>query len=224
MSAPNKRRTHSLNEDFFERLIPQSAYVFGYWVADGYMHHDRHYKVCFSSKDRLHLEAVKRAMGSNTNLYQEKRNSIRGKHFELNTYSKKLFMDLQKLGGFSRKSTTILFPAIPDNLLPDYLRGYFDGDGSVHEIKYKKRKNGKVYSCSEIRSNFTCGSIKYIYKLRDLLTQRLGLSLKAIGQYGPHQFKLGYGQKDTLRLLRYMYYPNHCLSLDRKAKYLKFFL
>lgn len=221
--ANDNRRINSVNENFFELLDSESAYVFGFWMADGSIHHDRHYKISFSSKDLDHLLSIKKAISASIDIYQSKKNGVLTNYYELYIYSKKMFQDIIKLGGQARKSTILKFPKIPEAFLADFIRGYFDGDGSVHYINYKKTKNNKRYNCREIRSNFTCGSKKFILKLMHILNRRLGLSKKVIGQYGPHQFKLGYGQKDTKTMLNFMYYPKHKISLKRKRVYLNYF-
>lgn len=189
-------------------------------MADGYMHHDKHYKISFSSNDYSHLESIKAAVGSNTKLYHGKKNGVNINCYELCLYSKRIFTDITKLGGSTKKSNTLRFPKVPKNMLPDFIRGYFDGDGSVHIVTYKATKNGKTYR--ELRCNFTCGSKKFIEAIRRNLKNAIGLPQKVIGQYGPHQFKLGYGTKNTIKLLKYMYYPGHGISLERKANFMEY--
>lgn len=194
------------------------AYVLGFWYADGDLKKERSYRVSFSSNDLEILEKIKSVVESNAKIYQFYRKGILQNSFYLTLHSKKLHLDLKGLGGKKSKSTTLAFPSISSKYLADFVRGYFDGDGSVHEITYRATKNGKNYT--EIRSNFTCGSRIFLEELKQILTEKLGLAKRVIGQYGPHQFKLGYGQKDTSKLLNFMYYPSHSISLKRKAKYL----
>ena len=53
--------------------------------------------------------------------------------------SDKLSSALSKLGGTPRKSLTLEFPKfIPKHLMSHFIRGYFDGDGSVWNGKRKK--------------------------------------------------------------------------------------
>jgi intein/homing endonuclease len=212
-------RKYNLNESFFSSWSSEMAYVFGFWCADGDMQHERSYRVSFSSNDFEHLEKIKNCVGSNAKIYRFHRYGVPQNCFYLTLHSKKLHLDLKKLGGKRNNSTSLVFPQhIPEIYLADFIRGYFDGDGSVHSITYKASKNGKIYT--ETRSNFTCGSKEFLEDLRDTLSTRLGSANKIVGQYGPHQFKLGYNQKDTYKLLRYLYYPGHKTSLFRKAKYL----
>ncbi|MBU0572622.1 hypothetical protein KKE60_00440 [Patescibacteria group bacterium] len=218
MTLPHHSRKYTLNESFFSAWSPKMAYVLGFWFADGDMKHERSYRVSFSSKDYKHLELIKQVAGSNAKIYRFFNNGVlQGSHY-LTLHSKKLYHDLKKLGGTRSNSTTLKFPYVPNKYLHDFIRGFFDGDGSVHNITYRASKNGKLYT--ETRSNFTSGSKLFLVALRQILTEKLILAKRAIGQYGPHQYKLGYGQKDTYKLLRYMYYPNHIISLKRKAVYL----
>ena len=211
-------RKYTLNEDFFSGWSATMAYVLGFWYADGYMRHERSYRVLFFSNDRDHLAQIASVMESNSPI----RTVVKGVSCGgLCLHSKKLYSDLALLGGIRRKSTSMKLPDIPPNYFRDFLRGYFDGDGSVHFISYIATKNHKRYT--DIRSNFTSGDLSFISHIRDLLTNLLGLYPRVIGQFGPHQFKLGYAQKDTYTLMRYMYYPGNPIALARKEKYLAYF-
>jgi len=197
------------------------AYVLGFWYADGNMKHQKSYRVGFSSIDLEHLQLIKKSLGSTSPIVRYHLHGILRKSYNLWVHSKKLFYDLGTLGGVRNKSKVLKFPSIPEKFLKDFIRGYFDGDGSVHYIKYASTKNGKIYT--EIRSNFTSGSREFLEHLRNFLSKKLSLSRRKISQYGAHKFKLGYGQNDTKKLLNYMYYPSHKISLLRKAIFLKEF-
>ncbi len=194
------------------------AYVLGFWYADGYMRHDRSYRVAFFSNDYDHLAAIASTMGSSAPIRQAHKGIDCG---VLYLHSKKLYFDLMSLGGVRRKSTRLNFPAMREEYMPDFLRGYFDGDGSVHYINYIATKNHKRYW--NVRSNFTCGDISFISRVRDYLADNLGLYYKKVCSFGPHQFKLGYGQKDTVKLLHYLYYLGNPIALHRKEEYARFF-
>lgn len=57
--------------------------------------------------------------------------------------------------------------------------------------------------------------------LQDILNKKLDLVKKKIcGFNDGRSFKLGYGTYDTLKLLRFMYYPNYPVGMTRKAKFL----
>lgn len=211
-------RKYTLNENFFSAWSPDMAYVLGFWFADGYMRHDKSYRITFSSNDQEHLEDIKRVVQTNISLVQYSRKGKLEQNFTLILRSKILYQQLQALGGISRKSLVMGLPYIPDRFLADFLRGYFDGDGSVHFITYKRTKDKREQI--DLRSNFTSGSPGFLNALRDLLAKRLGLSVRKVCVYGNgNQWKLGYGSIDTLKLLRFMYYSGCTLYLDRKEIY-----
>ena len=216
----NKRK-YLLNENFLDKWSPEMAYVLGFWFADGYMRHSGSYKIVFNSNDYDLLKQIKQVINSTHLIYQRKN----GNKFQLNNlqfiiYSKQIFLRLIDLGGVRYKSKKIRFPRVPYKYLPDFIRGYFDGDGSVFYANYVHTKNKKP-RC-ELGSNFTSGNPKFLEDLQNVLANTLGFIKKKIGSYNKGASrKLGYGTKDTLKLLHFMYYPSYPIGLERKAAFLK---
>jgi len=211
----NKRK-YSLNDSFFDKWSPEMAYILGFWFADGYMRHEKSYRIVFSSKDYNLLEKIKECLKSDYKIYKRKN----GTEYQLVIYSKKMYKRLLSLGGERCKSKKIAFPEIPNPFLKDFIRGYFDGDGSVFFTKYTASKNRKIYK--ELRSNFTSGSQKFLEELQEILIEKFHLTRKKIIPCkNSCSKKLGYGTKDTLKLLKLMYYPNCSIKLDRKFNFLK---
>ena len=197
------------------------AYVLGFWFADGYMRHEKSYRIVFCSNDYDLLLQIKRKMGSTHLIYKRKRGSkFQWRNLQLIIYSKQIFLRLMDLGGIRKKSKKIRFPQVNYKYLPDFIRGYFDGDGSVFYVNYIHTKNKKLRQ--ELRSNFTSGSPKFLEDLQDILLNTLGFIKKKICPYdNGASWKLGYGTKDTLKLLQFMYYSNYPIALERKAVFLK---
>lgn len=220
MLVPYHSRKYSLNENFFSSWSDDMAYVLGFWFADGYMRHEKSYRIVFSSKDKDHLELINRIFDSNSALASYTRNGQLESCFTLILRSKDLFNDLQSLGGIRRKSLVMKFPFVPDKYLADFIRGYFDGDGSVYFATYLRTKDHRKQV--DLRSSFTSGSPVFLNKLRDLLTNVLGLFPRKVCSYGDgNEWKLEYAGKDTKSLLNFMYYPGCKLFLTRKAEFLK---
>jgi intein/homing endonuclease len=132
----NASRKYSLNESFFDEWSAAMAYVLGFWFADGYMRHDKSYRVSFTSNDIQILKDIRRVMGSTNPIYKTKRDN--SSYVVL--HSKKLFERLIVLGGMQRKSRFIRFPEIPQEYIKDFVRGYFDGDGSVFLSSTREQK------------------------------------------------------------------------------------
>jgi len=119
----------SLPCPFFKTWTPDMAYVLGYWFADGNMYFQEGsggYFVSIGSKDVAHLEAIHGIIGAGS-LRQKARSDV----YELVICRKEVFDDLLHLGGTERKSLTLSWPFVPDELLADFVRGYIDGDGSL---------------------------------------------------------------------------------------------
>jgi hypothetical protein len=115
---------------FFRDWRPDSAYVLGYWFADGNMYRQERassYVVSIGSKDVAHLEALRALIGVG------KLTRITGSEvFKLVICRKEAFMDLRRLGGMERKSLVLPWPeGVPAAFLPHLVRGYVDGDGCL---------------------------------------------------------------------------------------------
>lgn len=165
------------------------AYVLGFWFADGYMRKEKSYRVSFTSNDREIIEQIRHVTKSSNPIYTNKRD----KSLTLVIHSKKIYKKLTRLGGLRGKSLKIVFPEIPSKYIKDFIRGYFDGDGSVFYVNYLSTKDRKKRK--ELRSNFTSGSKIFLDKLMNILNRELDLAKKQLKKY-PNQgnsIKLGYG-------------------------------
>lgn len=213
-------RKYHFNETFFSKWSSEMAYILGFWFADGYMTNDKSYRVAFFSIDENHLQNIANTLAYNAPVKRFRRNGKVGSIYTLTFRSKNLFNDLISLGGVSRKSLTMQFPEVPDIFLVDFIRGYFDGDGSIHLTRYTRSKDHRKQI--DLRSSFTSGSHQFLFKLRDILTTTAGLTHKkiyfSVNKKYPRNihWRLGYGTKDTMKLLKFMYYPKCSLYLERK--------
>lgn len=116
---------------FFRAWTPEMAYVLGYWWADGCMYLKpctTAHEVRFASNDREHLETVAQVVGAK---YDIRKVSVTANTYVVSFCSKEMFRDLEALGGSPHKSRTIGFPPVPSELLPHFVRGVVDGDGTV---------------------------------------------------------------------------------------------
>jgi hypothetical protein len=70
--------------------------------------------------------------------------------------------DLRQLGVTPRKSLTINFPQMPPHLVRDFVRGCWDGDGSVYWSDAPPRPSASFISGSEV---FVQGLVKHLVGL-----------------------------------------------------------
>lgn len=208
-------RKYRLNERFFDVWSSEMAYVLGFWFADGFMRHDKSYRIAFCSKDKELLEDIKDHFNSDHPIRKYKDDDC----WEIILFSKHLYQRLEELGGFRAKSLTVRFPEVPDLYIADFIRGYFDGDGSIFYVRYMMTKNQK--QTKELRSNFTSGSGIFLEELMEVLYQKINMKKKVLRYYDSgRSYKLGYGIKDTLKLHNFLYYPNCSMALGRKKNFL----
>lgn len=115
--------------DFFSRWSAPMAYLLGYWFADGNIYSQPScggYTVSIGSKDVAHLELLRETIGLG------RLTRITGSDvFKLVICRKAMYEDLVRLGGSERKSLTLTWPAVPDEYLAHFVRGYVDGDGCL---------------------------------------------------------------------------------------------
>lgn len=133
-----KLKYQNVNSQFFERQDAVSNYILGYWLADGYISNRSGGKYfSIASIDLEHLESIKNIMQIKTNFISNNNCNI------MVVGNKKLVDNIIKLGGKYRKTKIIKINDIKFNkkYFYDFLRGYFDGDGSV----IKQKKNNKIY-------------------------------------------------------------------------------
>jgi hypothetical protein len=116
--------------EFFRVWTPEMAYVLGLWWTDGCMRIKAHgaHEFEIASNDRDHLETVARIIGGNYNLRKVSKDS---QCYKIIFCSKEMYQDLEAHGGTPRKSRTIGFPHVSQELLPHFVRGVVDGDGTL---------------------------------------------------------------------------------------------
>lgn len=210
-----KQQSKNLNSDFFKNWSSKMAYILGFFVADGNLTvnpRGGHY-IEFNSCDRESIATIKKALNSGHKIAKRNRKSIWKTSYRIQIGSKEIFDDLTKLGMKLRKSNDINFPDIPVMYLPDFIRGYFDGDGCVHIGRYGQ--NDRPKSSWVFSTRFTSGSRNFLEGLRRSLSDTLsgGSMYKKI-----RGFDLAFSKNDSLALFEFMY-NNNGSALFLKRKY-----
>lgn len=141
----NYQNLLKFNNKFFDKIdTEEKAYWLGFLYADGAISKDGRniVELSLKSSDINHLEKFKSSLGfkKEKHIFQD---DIRCR---IEIVDKHTRQQLIFLGCTPRKSLTLTFPTeeqVPFYLLPHFLRGYMDGDGSVYLGK-QKNKNGTV--------------------------------------------------------------------------------
>ena len=133
----NHHRKYTHQYDFFENIdTEEKAYWLGFMFADGYItdcsnrYGEDKFGITLHSKDISTLEQFKKSIKSTnpiTDVSSNGRSLIR-----IIMSSQKTVDDLISHGCFKQKSLILEPPiGVPNNLIHHFIRGYFDGDGSI---------------------------------------------------------------------------------------------
>lgn len=161
-----KKSIYHCNYNYFETIDTEDkAYWLGFIYADGNVNKARStLRINLQARDNLHLSKLNKCVDGNFNIriYDEKHGDKMYLMCQILVYSTKIVRDLMDKGVVPHKSNIITFPGLQNDLIRHFIRGYFDGDGSVCERKHKKGPSDLV--CS-----FTCGSLEFLESLRVIL-------------------------------------------------------
>ena len=162
-------RRYSLNEHYFDEInTPSKAYILGMLYADG-CNFVEHHAVTLSLQecDRDVIDFVKSEIeyeGPVRINRLSRKNPKYNDQYVLCINDEYMSNQLEKLGVVKAKSLILKFPDfITDELIPHFVRGYFDGDGCVvyndaHQKCYTKTAGTKEFcnQLSEILKKLNC--------------------------------------------------------------------
>lgn len=227
MGAPRK---YTLNEDYFETIDSEDkAYWLGFIYADGFITKRKPgfgqniLGITLAEKD--HLEKFADSIKTNKPVKTyEKKNSYgkkNGVSFEhkLALISNKLVSDIEKLGVVENKTFLLSeLPNIPKEFIRDFIRGYFDGDGSVFHINKKATRKNKTYNHTALGVTI-CGTYKF---LNSILLEINNSDLPTNCIYKDYRRKTdtwsikASSNKRSIEFYKYMYGHNPTIYMDRK--------
>lgn len=134
------------NSDYFQEInSPDKAYWLGFLYADGYISKTGAIRINLADKDEDHLRKFLAAIGADHSSIKHSVKKTDKKIFNQSYISirdKKLAKDLADKGCVNNKSLILTFPTdkVPCHLYSHFIRGYFDGDGSINFFKPTKAK------------------------------------------------------------------------------------
>ena len=141
------KRKYELNENFFDVIdTEEKAYWLGFLYADGYNNEKRHeIKLRLAIQDEKFLLKFRDIIYPNKDrpLYYFKNNSA----CEVYIISKHMSEQLAKHGCVQAKTFKLSFPKwIDDKLMHHFIRGLFDGDGSICLSQLKSGEHKTMFS------------------------------------------------------------------------------
>jgi len=202
-------RKYQYDFNFFKKpLKEESAYWLGFIYADGWVS-GKEIGIELKSTDFKHLKKFNISLNGNIPVtFREKEERyIKGKLArksklcKIRLYNVSMIYDLNALGVFSNKSLCAKFPIFDDEKIQwHFLRGHFDGDGS---ISYDKRSN-------QLRVKIDSGSNEFKKEYANFL-KKYGIKTFFSGET-----VCGITGKDSTKNFLLNIYNNATIYLDRK--------
>lgn len=213
------RKTKSFNENFFEYIDTESkAYWLGFFFADGtvYKHGNQScisLKVCDKEVCDKFITAI------NGNFSTKAYNNRGSKIYHVDLTSDQMFLDLNKHGCVQNKSLVLQFPTISNSLISHFIRGYFDGDGSVFIINKKNyNKTNSIYTSLGIS---ICSTFEFLTKMNSYLPIRYSINKEMRRKTNTWVLRTSGSNKAKI-FLDYIY-QNATIYLSRKYnKYIEY--
>ena len=148
------KRHYILNEYYFDNIdTPNKAYILGLLYADGCNSIQKStVSMSLEEGDKEILEKIRIEVGSGRELeYIDYSNKHDGGYTYKNQYrllffSNHMCKSLENHGMIPNKSLLLEFPEIDKDLIRHFIRGYYDGDGSVSQGKRKTQFVLKKFS------------------------------------------------------------------------------
>lgn len=200
--------------NFFKKWNCEMAYILGFIFADGNIivtkRNTKYISIYTADKNLLIL--IKKIMNLNQKVSECRRNN--GKVYRIQIGSKIYFDDLINLGLLVNKARRLILPNIPKKFIPDFIRGYFDGDGNVWMGYINKRRKRPTLV---LQVAFTSVSHIFLEELRIILNKnKLRGSIYNIKD--KNCSRLQYSTMDALKLFKIMYNSDSSLYLGRKKR------
>lgn len=211
------QRKYPVNENYFDKIdTEQKAYILGFLYADGCNSEDRNSIIVnLNYKDKDILEKIKDIIQPTKPLQYvntEKINKVylnSENQYRLVINNKHISQQLSKLGCVKAKTHKITFPSldiISKNLQKHFIRGYFDGDGSISGDKQKQFS--------------LIGTAPFINTLQDILIKELNFSKTKLDirwkERDNNTVSLRYSGINQCIIFRDWLYDNSTIYMERK--------
>lgn len=205
-----RNKKHSFNESFFEKIDSEyKAYWLGFIAADGHVA-DYQIQITLNDKDSSHLFLFLKNIDSlthNVKSYYSKTSYGIIKCSSITLSSKKMSNDLRKLGLESNKSKTLKFPDLEINMIPHFIRGYFDGDGSISLSGGRHSKPYVIF----LGNNDMMNNIKNNLNVSDCIS-----ILTRYDKNDMYHFRIG--KKEDVKYMYNYFYKESNIYLKRKKE------
>lgn len=199
-------RKYRIKEDFFDKIdTEEKAYILGLFFADGYNNTDKNLiEITLKESDLPVLNQIKECLGLDKDIKNYKKG-----YYTLSFNSLIISKRLSNLGCIKAKTFKIKFPSyLNDDLLRHFMRGYFDGDGSI-----SLKKSSQI--------NLT-STFDFVNSFQEILSKKLDIKNKKVQSCRKSFYILYKRKEDIFKILTFLYKDSK-IYLERKHNlYLKY--
>ena len=203
-----KSNGHFIYEDYFKRIDSENkSYILGLIYADGCISYSKgspSLSINLHNKDKYIIEFISQQLGKNITIYSEVNNT----QSSIKVHRPSIINDLINLGVQFNKSTkgSMRLPCISKELLPHFIRGFMDGDGTV-----SKKGHVCFYSTSRL----------FLEDLQSIFNE-LGCSKKvhihSVKNTKTPYYHLHYARENSSNIIYPYLYSSCTICMERKKK------
>lgn len=212
-SGTRKNAKYQWNVNFFSVIDTEhKAYWLGFLYADGY-NGPKAVQINLADKDMDHIYKLQQDLNATEIPIARRKDNHSG---ALHLRSIEMKRDLERLGCVNKKTLILTFPSyiqVPSHLINHFMRGYFDGDGSIMIHKRNNRPNPdlrfEIIGTYEFLNGFENELKKYCARLRKV--KRIVISEKHDNIQA-----LRYGGNLVVKNIYDFLYKDATICLERK--------
>ena len=217
----NRRIRH----DFFKNISTElQAYLLGFYTADGSIDEKRKtFRIHLSIKDSELVYLYKEIISPDARLFSVadnyKTTGRDGKEITghgsigVDISSAILVNDLVELGiGYKKTYSDLTIPNIPENLIRHFVRGFFDGDGSISTyLACEKGKKDRVRCGIQIdsKTKTLLENIQLFFKNNDIKFNLIYLKRD-------NMYRISTSSREEIKKLYLLFYKDSYFYLSRK--------
>jgi predicted DNA-binding protein YlxM (UPF0122 family) len=205
-----RKKERIVDVDFFTKMNHELAYILGLWASDGTILDRGSFALGMSDADVIEWVSEKISYTGTVHKTVTEYSTNHAIQFT----APELLQEFEKYNLIPRKSLVLEFPSLSQEMVPHYLRGVFDGDGSIGKDRYS------------YRFNIVSGSKPFIDSVKHVIENQIGgnrgvkYDSRGRGLYTYHVF----GKESLYKLGKWLYQDDSFGMSRKKAKFEQLFL
>lgn len=232
----SSRKSNTIQHDYFNKInTAEKAYIFGMYIADGYISISKsssRFGISLNVNDIELLTKIRDILSPLSKLYFEKARinaqGIKSNPMYKLIISSKTICDKLNQYNCGKNKTNLLKSIkniIPEEYMFDFIRGYFDGDGCITTNSVRKRyltKDGtsKIYNYTNVSFSIISKDWLILEEVKEFLSAHI--SKINLYQESHGNWLLTVNRKSEVKkLYSLLYYNNSLLCLNRKYQKFK---